>query len=235
MWKDLYLQEKNAFVVTKMKYEKHDTKVFVFDFDLTLTSVHTNGNPSLIGKYMNDKNKTKLIMLFRDIKKKGYGLHICSRGDKVKLQEYCDKHFVFSKKRKTVNKKHYLIIETIIDKIFGSDESIYPLFDSSKTEKENNVYWAHLKAKYLLHLSEFLHISKDNIYFFDDTEINVKKAITCGFKNSFLLDQPKKNVDVNNQLTVNIEKFVDVLEDASMFDQLSLDAPLDAPLDAATF
>jgi predicted RNA methylase len=157
--------------------------IFVFDFDLTLTSKSSYGIPNIYDDYFNG-NVSNILKMFKILKILKIPIYINTRGIVYKINDYINHH----------------IGKGFIKKIYGSnneEEMINPfnneisdiLFEKYKNVDKNNLLWALQKTKFLDIITNNENVLKKNVYFFDDVVINIKIAQKNGFINSFLVNQ----------------------------------------------
>lgn len=134
----------------------------VLDFDLTMTDFHTNGNINYNMFYWKSKqNLNSIIYLLEKFKNLNYGIYVVTRNIEQNVIKYLKLHGLIS----------------IIDRVYGAINENHMNQCTSE--------WANYKVDYLIEISRLESIPKSNIYFFDDTKINIKVAKSNGFNNSF--------------------------------------------------
>lgn len=133
-----------------------NSNLLCFDFDLTLTSIHTGGHPDLEKMYFDDINEIKNLLDFFSSK---YKIYIITRGMEDKVKRYLEKY-----------------------KLMDYFQDIYGANEDKPIERDD---WDKIKVEYLDFIVMKENIKKNNIFFFDDTEINVLTAINSGYTNSF--------------------------------------------------
>lgn len=157
----------------------HKEKIFIYDFDLTLTTIHSNGQPinSYKGyKFINEHQEKRIIDAFDKIKNNNNNkIIILSRGLEEQIIEY-------------LNIYHPKILMRI-NEIIGAKNIDEIIFDSNGT-----ILWAEKKTKILEEIMEKENIVKNNIYFFDDTYMNIQKALENNF-NAFFVKDPNRVFD----------------------------------------
>ena len=182
-----------------------EKKVFVFDFDLTLTTLHSMGWPELnIDYFYGDLPKVR-EMLFR-LKERNIPVYILTQGSESQVKTYLETML-------------YPEASVLIKKIYGAVDVAYqnpitpqkhqqlidlPLpyfqrFQLEIPEEEKQKYkedkdidrdslmWAYGKMFMLEEIAQKEKVSQDQIYFFDDKKINIILARAYGFKNSFYI------------------------------------------------
>lgn len=137
------------------------TKIYCFDFDLTLTKEHSFGYPNININYFD--NIDKIISFFKIIIHNKDKIYIVSRADKIILHKYLS---------------HYNLINYITD-IYGSNDE-YPI---------NSNYWFEHKTHFLNEITIKENIDKNQILYFDDEYPTVKFAIDNGFIHSFIVKE----------------------------------------------
>lgn len=135
----------------------------VYDFDLTLTSVHTGGNPSVDIDYFGDRLPKIRSLFQRSI----YPIYVNTRG-------LCDPVREYLRSRDLLQ---------YVAEVYGAN-SIIEL-------AANN--WPQRKVRVLDQIRRRHNLSKDQIYFYDDTPENIRAAREQGYTNSHLFKlSPRK-------------------------------------------
>jgi hypothetical protein len=160
------------------------SNIFIFDFDLTLTTKHSSGHPNSETDYFNEEQKTIIINMINFItnNNKDNKIFILSRGDKnliknniiSKFKELYDNISVIPYNK---NLEKMCIKEDkkpeMLKGIFGSDKTNeYKINGIIKDNSNGNVNWAYIKS---IMISKIKNVYPDDkIYFFDDTQINIQ-------------------------------------------------------------
>lgn len=127
--------------------------VVVFDFDLTLTAIHSSGVPDLQVDYFGKNRLYKVKKLLSDIKQHNHEIYINTRGITTLVQNYM-KHVGLNK---------------YVTKIYGAKDI---------TELQSND-WPDRKVTILKKIKN-RHPGKP-IYFYDDMQDNIMAARAAGF------------------------------------------------------
>ncbi|MBA42617.1 MAG: hypothetical protein CMF62_01280 [Magnetococcales bacterium] len=138
--------------------EKTINYIICFDFDKTLTSVHSKGSPSLDVNYFTNLDKLKKVL---DVLSKSHKLYIVTRGIEEIVKKYLEK----------VELLEYFI-------------EIYGAIDR---EHLSRLDWPQQKVQYLDKIMELEKCKKSDMYFFDDTEENIFEAIKNSYINSYVV------------------------------------------------
>ena len=148
-----------------------DKHIFVFDFDETLTVIHTGGSPDTMTEYFSMLQKEKVKRMFEKIKSNFSDsvIVILSRGYKNKINTYMEQKCA--------------ALYGFVDKIIGTEDG-RPLTGAEAD-------WADWKVKELQELSRIYNTK--HIIFFDDTKINIDRAKATGFEESYLVEKLDKN------------------------------------------
>ena len=157
--------------------------IIVFDFDLTFIDDHSGGIPiTKRTKNLSQATTNKYIEYLTNIKTKFSKIYINSRGV---IPEEIQQYFVNNG------------IDEYIDDFYGADSNA----EISKT-RNNNItntsnstsYWSKRKVR---NLNDILLYNpgyrKNDIYFYDDTELNIKEARKSGYVNSYVVPSPNPN------------------------------------------
>ena len=167
-------------------YDNNIGKAFVFDFDLTLSTTHTNGYPRIYNeiniKPIDEVQIYNILTNFRLIKNNhpDNKIIILSRGSYLELEYYF---------------KEYPNIRSMIDNIYGAS--------SYENINKSSLAWGFEKLRILDIISKqsFSHPSA-YIHFFDDTQQNIDIAKQAGYFNSHHIDNPS-NVFANLDKCMN--------------------------------
>ena len=166
------------------KYLKYKTKymnfkqnggtkpiIIILDFDLTMTDIHSKGMPEIRKNYWQADNKTTLQDKLEEIKRNSiYKLYVVSRGNQTQVDSYVRTNF-----------------PGLFKGIYGATE-INPISDPDASAVINEKIWSLIKINYIYDIMIQNHLlDKNNILFFDDSELNIDTARQNGFTNSFLI------------------------------------------------
>lgn len=200
---------KYLFGQSKNKY------IFVFDLDNTLTQRHSGGHyeKGTLDRYMTKEQYLSVYSLFQTIHSNGDSIYINSRGiansiyqflDDTALLEFVSGIYAAYSSFEEQSKKKYKI--PIVAK--------YKLVSSSSK-------WSVFKTHYLDQIRSTEGVSKDRIYFFDDTKPNVEHAKNSGYTNSFIVNS---NMYPNIYEKYNVVKvLIDVLKHVYNDDKSNVD------------
>ena len=146
----------------EVSINNQDKIILCFDFDMTLTKEHSHIEPN---KYKLDYNyfgsDIKEIKKYLGYLSENFILCVNSRGNQDFITRYLKKHDLLK----------------FFKYVFGSSDE-YPV---------NADNWPDLKVERLEYIEVSEKVSKNNIYFFDDTNDNITKAISKGYIYSFNL------------------------------------------------
>jgi hypothetical protein len=190
----------------------NDKYVFVFDFDLTLTSKSSDGIIKNLSNYIelfDSENKLeRLKFYFNKFKLLGYPIYINTRA-------------------LTSNVNHILkniSIEVgedgLVKQIKGSDriEQINVPFNKEELEKydltsitDNTVLWGVKKVIFLNEIKNYENVLISNIFFFDDCIININTAKVNGYINSFLIGSNDSGLYGLDFLLIKLNQIMDIL------------------------
>jgi FMN phosphatase YigB (HAD superfamily) len=134
--------------------------IVVFDFDQTLTVVHTGGRP-VIGEDYFTGHLAKTKTLLKGYVDHGWKIYVNTRGIKSDIVAYL----------KSVNLYKY------IRKVYGAAT----IEDLARED------WPMRKVRVLDKISSFNSVSKGDIFFYDDTPENIAMARQYGYKNSHVV------------------------------------------------
>lgn len=177
-------------------------KIVVFDFDLTLTYEHTGGEPNIEDtlKYFNNcgNNGGKyLIEMLHFLQKIKVKVHVNTRGNKIMITNCLN----------DLGKKlgHNQIVGEglLIESVLGAEtsEEIGDPYGGKKFDEvfqemikigiksidESSTVWAYKKKEILDQIWKKYNIEKSNIYFYDDTKVNIDCCQYFGYINSYLI------------------------------------------------
>jgi len=155
-------------------------KLFIFDFDLTLTTEHTKGIPDISKQYFSVSQLKLLKELFASIKNdfKGSKIIILSRSIEKMLRYYM-KNYARTLLQQNIHDLFNEITDNI-DEIIGSSLDEYKKLD-------NDIKWAQWKVDHIKKLIIKYNTDAKNVIFFDDTQINIEYAKANNFINSFIV------------------------------------------------
>ena len=174
-------------------------KVIVFDFDLTLTYEHTGGEPDIKNtlKYFNYNGKNLIEMLHFLKKNSGIKVHVNTRGNKIMIAD------CLNDLGKKLDNSQIVGEGLLIESVLGaetSDEISDPYGDNKfdevlqemteigiKSSDESSTVWAFKKKEILDEILNKYNIEKNDIYFYDDTKVNINCCRHFGYTNSFLI------------------------------------------------
>lgn len=132
----------------------------VYDFDLTLTSIHTGGTPCINVDYFGENRLRRIRELFQSQQGK-YHIYVNTRGLRDKVSDYLQSRGLLR----------------YVTGVYGAD-SIGEL-------SKNN--WPLRKVCILDTIRRQHALPKDQVYFYDDTPENIEMARTQGYVNSYLI------------------------------------------------
>jgi HAD superfamily phosphatase (TIGR01681 family) len=135
-------------------------KCLVLDFDLTMTDIHSNGNPDTTKNYwLKPENEQNLYNVLYELKKNGCLIYIVTRSNEYLTQNFIEKS----------------IFKNAIDYVYGSN---------SIRQISSDQLWPHIKVNCIYDIMLKNKIfDKKQIVYIDDTEMNTNCAKDNGFKN----------------------------------------------------
>lgn len=135
--------------------------VVCFDFDRTLTDIHTRGFPDLKKEYFDSPSEIKALL--KDLSSK-LCLYIVTRGMQEKVKEYLKSRGML---------KYF--------------KNVYGARSEKEVQQHN---WEKIKVMYLNQILKEENIDKNHLYFYDDTKVNITEALKNGYINSFMAETP---------------------------------------------
>lgn len=159
-------------------------RVLVFDFDQTLITAHSGGDPSRLAgsdPFLGQREELKATL--RVLKSAGAKLYISSRGLGREIADF-------------VAKMLFPI------PVYGAADAaeISPWEDASQSTR----HWARRKVEFLNQIAMTERVPKDCVFFFDDTEENVQAALDNGFRYSFLVNRGDRDGLVSTAHVIQI-------------------------------
>jgi len=189
-----------------------DKFVFVFDFDMTLTSKSSDGINKKFSNYIelfDSENKLdKLKFYFNKIIKSGNIIYINTRALVSDIVHILDHVKIEVGENK------------VIRGIKGSNkiEQINTPFTKDEIEKYNlknitdeNVLWGVKKVIFLNQIKEKENVKISNVFFFDDSIININTSKVNGYTNSFLIGSNDSGLDGLDFLLIKLSQILDIL------------------------
>jgi hypothetical protein len=175
-------------------------KIIVFDFDLTLTMEHTGGVPDKKHTLMYfDGYEKELMDMLKLIKSKGLNIEVNTRGNKNNITE------CLNNLAKLLGEKPIVGEGLLIESVLGAntDDEMGDPYGNDKFDKiydemikigvgkgdESSIVWAYKKKEILDEIHKKYGVDKTSIYFFDDTQINIKCCKHYGYTNSFVVEE----------------------------------------------
>lgn len=216
----LYLLYRNNFFIYGAGNEM-DSKIVVFDLDLTISSKHTYGlykKKNLnkqwdIYEYMTETEQENMILILKTLRSCGYKIYLCSRGELCacywflidsRLINYFDGVYGSI----TENIENYPILDKKYNTRFQVENSI------SKLKKRIEKHWEYEKVRII---KDIICKGNDdllkNVLFFDDEEKNVTVAVEAKI-DSFQVDI-KNKMSLIELLYTNISCLKDIIYDAT--------------------
>jgi len=167
--------------------------VFVFDFDQTLTMYHSGGLPELEVDYI--ERMDLLLPMLEKLNQRGIVVYINTRGIAADVKLYLKKKLDGPDKVLWIRDVYGADSEENIGDALLPDETAFNRIDDlviktlgqRKDMKDpSSRVWAYQKSVFLEDIATREGVTdKADVYFFDDTAINVEYAKTNGFTNSF--------------------------------------------------
>lgn len=190
----------------------NDKFVFVFDFDLTLTSKSSDGIVKNFSNYIDlfdsETKLEKLKFYFDKIKKSGNIIYINTRGlvsNVIHILKNVNIEIGENKMIKEI-KGSTKIVQ--IDIPFNKEElEKYNL----KTISDTTILWGVKKVIYLNEIKENENVPISNIFFFDDSIININTAKVNGYTNSFLIGSNDSGLFGLDFLLIKLSQILDIL------------------------
>lgn len=189
-----------------------DKFVFVFDFDMTLTSKSSDGIQKNFSNYIelfDSENKLdKLKFYFNKIKNSGNIIYINTRALVSDVVHILSNVKIEVGENKTIKEiKGSSKIEQI-NMPFSKDElNKYNL----KNISDDNVLWGVKKVIFLNQIKEFENVKISNVFFFDDSVININTSKVNGYTNSFLIGSNDSGLYGLDFLLIKLSQILDIL------------------------
>lgn len=172
---------------------RDDKRVFVFDFDLTLTNEHTAGvpEPHEMGVMSSDTQR-RLEILFAKLARHNMPVYINTRGNVSKIKAFLKNKHLFVKEIKGASS------DAEIADPYRNDDHFDDVLRTmgtmgirvSRTMDESTIVWAYRKQELLQEIARQERVKPSQVYFFDDTAVNVRTAKMFGFQNSYRVMKP---------------------------------------------
>ena len=187
--------------------ENRSKFIFVFDFDMTLTTISSNGfdiNSNYTILFGSNEKLLLLKNLFEKITNINNIIYINTRAIVANINIIL----------KNVG------IDKLVKKIFGSKnvENINNPFTKLELENYNlkninnsDILWAIKKVIFLNEIKEIENICESNILFFDDIPLNVNTAKLNGYINSFLIGSNDSGLYGLDYLLIKLEQIMMIL------------------------
>jgi hypothetical protein len=181
--------------------------IFVFDFDLTLTCISSDGinmNSDYIMLFESEKKLLRLINFFNQIISSNNSIYINTRA------HVSDINIILRK----------VGLDKMVKKIFGSKniDNINIPFTNLELENYNleninniDILWAIKKVLFLNEIKEIEEVNDDNILFFDDSVMNINTAKLNGYVNSFLIGSNDSGLYGLDYLLIKLEQILQLL------------------------
>jgi len=168
-------------------------KVFVFDFDQTLIMGHSCGQPEIhdIHLFGEMEHKYKLNEMLQNLFDKNIPVYVNTRGQASFIKNFLDFHTNPQYIKDVYGASNLeAISDPFLDKklFYETDQKVFEIlqkFNFTDLKDSSSRVWSFQKSYYLNEICKKENVSKENVYFFDDTLINVLYARENGFKNSF--------------------------------------------------
>jgi hypothetical protein len=182
--------------------------IFVFDFDLTLTTKSSNGinvESNFIELFDSEDKLNKLKNILLRITERGYIIYINTRA------LVADINYILKIVGIDVGKNK------IIKEIFGSVKvsNIYNPFTDDELDKykiknisSSSILWGIKKVTNLNLICDQESVNKNSILFFDDSIININSARINGYINSFLIGNNDSGLFGLDYLLIKLEQIL---------------------------
>jgi FMN phosphatase YigB (HAD superfamily) len=171
----------------------NNQKVFVFDFDQTLIMGHSFGQPDVseIHLFGNTDHVNKLNEMLQNLFNKNIPVYVNTRGEASFIKKFLDYHT-----NPGLIKDVYgatspeAIADPFLDEklFYETDKKVCELLKKlnvTDLKDSSSRVWSFQKVCYLDKICKKENVPKENVYFFDDTLINILYARENGYKNSF--------------------------------------------------
>jgi len=142
--------------------------ILCFDFDLTLTDINTLGYPKKSEDYFTSESLNGINQTFKKISSQNHSIYIVTRGMRQLVTEYIS--------------QPKIEFGQYVKKVYGADES-FPV--TGKDGQSWTSVWSDKKTEILEEIISIHQASRYELYFYDDTPLNIEVAKKNGFKNSY--------------------------------------------------
>lgn len=189
-----------------------DKFVFVFDFDLTLTTKSSDGIVKSFSNYIelfdSELKLEKLMFYLQKIKKSGNIIYINTRALVPNIIHILKNVNIEVGENKLIKEIKGSTKIGQIDVPFNNEElNKYNL----KTISDNKILWGVKKVIYLNEIKENENIPISNIFFFDDSIININTAKVNGYTNCFLIGSNDSGLFGLDFLLIKLSQILDIL------------------------
>jgi len=189
-----------------------DKFIFVFDFDLTLTSKSSDGMKKHYSNYIelfDSENKLdKLKFYFNKIINSGNCIYINTRALVSDVFHILENLNIEVGENKTIKeiKGSYKVDQ--ITAPFSRDElDKYNLKDIT----DDKILWGVKKVIFLNQIKEQENVKISNVFFFDDSVININTSKVNGYTNSFLIGSNDSGLYGLDFLLIKLSQILDIL------------------------
>ena len=169
------------YIVEKLypNYYQNKYNVYVFDLDNTITNKHTGGHyqKGTYKRFITDEMLFGVKDVFKKIKESNGMIYINSRGIASNVYNFLSDTGLFP-----------FITGVYAANYDGKKYSHNGVVTEFKLEHNR---WPEIKSIYLNKIVQKEGVSKDNIYYFDDTKANIYYAKHMGFDNSYIVNSNK--------------------------------------------
>lgn len=186
--------------------------IFVFDFDLTLTSISSDGMTRSDTNYMklfeSEENLEKLKYYLNRIIMSGNITYINTRALENDIKHILKNVNIEFGKNKLIEdiKGSKNILD--INKPFDYKELLSYGLDEIK---DVNILWGVKKVIFLNQIKQLEDSEYTNIFFFDDSPININTAKINGYYNSFLIGSNDSGIYGLDYTLIKLEQILDLL------------------------
>ena len=189
-----------------------DKFVFVFDFDLTLTSQSSDGIKKNYSNYIelfDSENKLdKLKFYFNKIINSGNIIYINTRALVSDVVHILSNVKIEVGENKTIKGiKGSNKIEQINCPFTKAELNQYDLINIS----DENVLWGVKKVIFLNEIKAQENVKISNVFFFDDSIININTSKVNGYTNSFLIGSNDSGIYGLDFLLIKLSQILDIL------------------------
>lgn len=97
----------------------------------------------------------------------------------------------------------FLRLTGYIKEVYGANT--IDEMNPTKNEREDNDIWANEKVRMMKDIMTIEQVHENSIYFFDDTLLNVQRAFSAGFRNSYHVKIPGISLLIDVMILLNAQ------------------------------